>query len=439
MTSVDCIPIKGWILTTLCGCMVQAAGQPASGAPVVTEVRDRPTPKVWIQQHFGVEFPSSARRFTLYYRSTDEDLTLFSFVIAKDDLERLLNGKGIFPKYADLVRGGAGVRSDIANDAGSRHFADKVAGLRNAVWTIKVRTEATQPREVQVWTAEVSVGTWEVCVSVITEKHADEFIAHTGFPRPAVPALVCSCVVMETYLTGKQETGIWQQWSLEAAGHRQFLQAMEAVPDATRYVGARAEALAGRLNARGPAMGLSWWQPSELATQHAEGADPVHGFWREKGDPSAALVIGRVDGLFRSYTYTRCQVLTPDPCDAIWGWLGLPLPASARNAYYASDSSMAGIVIWVRFDLPAPEVATCLAQTSSLPNYAEFTADATTQEFLETAYRTGAPRWWCPQELHEGLYALRSTNTKELADVCGGIGRLSPEIARVYVGAFSPW
>jgi hypothetical protein len=100
---------------------------------------------------------------------------------------------------------------------------------------------------------------------------------------------------------------------------------------------------------------------------------------------------------------------------------------------------MAGVVYWMRFDLPWRDFVTCLTQTRSLPTYAEFATDPTVREYLQTAYQTGAPEWWHPEELDEGLCALRRSNTKELTDISVGVGRLPGEDVRVYIGVFSAW
>lgn len=433
------LPVRNGILAALCWCAVAAAGQPAQGQADAADTRQRPTPKTWIQRYLGIVFPTSARHFTVHYRSADEDVVLFSFAVAADDLPRLLNGRGIFPHYADLVRGSSAAHTDLARDSGSRHFAQKVAALKNVFSAIKERTDATGPREVQLWTSQVSVDAWEVCVAAITEKHADETIGRHSFRMPAASLDTSSCVVMDNYLVGKDSTRIWQRWSLDAPGYRQLIEAMERTTDAARYVGTGAEALANRLHAQGARGGPPWWDPSELALSRAIGAELVRGFCRGGSDTTTGLVVGPVDGLFRCYAYTQGHVLTPDPCDAVWGWLGLSLPARVRNACYESSSNPAGLVAWIRFDLPVREVAPCLAQASALPRYLEFTADPVVKDRLETAYQADAPPWWCPQELREGLYALRRTNTKELAEVCAGVGHLSPEITRVYIGLFSPW
>lgn len=430
---------RSWRWRALCWCIMGAVSPLGYGQAAATDATQKPTPRAWIQRYLGVSFPDSARHFAVYYRSADKDVVLFSFDIAADDLPRLLNETGVFPPYATLVRGDSGVRSDVAGDSGSLHFAQRVAGLRNAFSATKVRANAAQPLELQLWTAEVSVGTWRVYVSVITDKHADETIARSSFQMPAVPRSVSSWVVVNSPLVGRDATRIWQRWNLDLAGYRHLMQTVETAGEAVRYDSMRAEALAERLNARGPDMGVSWWKPSELMENHAGGRDSVQGFCWGGADASTALVLGRVDGLFRCYAYTQCHILTPDPCDAIWAWVGLSLPTGARNASYESSSTMAGLVAWIRFDLPLRDLATCLAQASALPSYAEFVVDAVAKKHLEASYQTDAPPWWCPQELNEGLYAQRRTNTKELAEVCVGLGHLSPEIARVYIGLFSPW
>ncbi len=434
---LGCAPTRCWVWMALYGCAMGAASQSAYGQAAVTDAPESPTAKIWIQRYLGVAFPSSAKHFAVYYRSADKDTALFSFDIATDDLPHLLDGTGVFPRYADLTKGNPDVPGGIARDSGSRHFAQRVAALKNAFSAIKRRSDPAPPLEVQLWTAEVSVGAWRVYVSVTTDKHTDETIVRRSFRMPAMPRSADSCVVMSSFLIGKDATGIWQRWSLDTPGYRHLRQALESAEGAVRYDGSRAEALADRLNARGPEAGVSWWNPSELARSRP--GDSVQGFYRGGDDTSTALVLGRVDGLFHCYAYTQDHVLTPDPCDAIWAWLGLSLPAGARNASYESSSNMAGLVAWIRFDLPLRDLVPCLAQASALPSYLEFTADPVVKDRLETSYQTDAPVWWCPQELSEGLYALRQTNTKELAEVCAGVGRLSPQVAGVYVGLFSPW
>ncbi len=434
---LGCAPTRCWIWMALWWYAMGAASQPGCGEATATYAPESPTPKVWIQHYLGVVFPSSAKHFAVYYRSADKDIALFSFDIATDDLPHLLDGTGVFPKYADLTKGNPDVPGRIARDSGTRHFAQRVAALKNAFSAIKLRSDPAPPLEVQLWTAEVSVGDWRAYVSVTTDKRTDETIVRRSFRMPAVPRSADSCVVMSSFLIGKDATSIWQRWSLDTPGYRHLRQALESAGGAVRPDGSRAEALADRLNARGPEAGVPWWNPAELARSRP--GDSVQGFYRGRDDTSTTLVFGRVDGLFHCYAYTQGHVLTSDPCDAIWAWLGLSLPAGARKASYESSSNMAGLVAWIRFDLPLREVAICLAQTSALPSYAEFTADPVVKDRLETAYQTDAPPWWWPRELSEGLYALRQTHTKELAEVCAGVGRLSPQVARVYVGLFSPW
>jgi hypothetical protein len=100
---------------------------------------------------------------------------------------------------------------------------------------------------------------------------------------------------------------------------------------------------------------------------------------------------------------------------------------------------MAGVVYWIRFDLPRQDFVTCLAHTPSLPMYAEFTADATMREHFHASYQRGAPEWWHPQELDQDIYAQRRSDTKDLHDVSVGLGQLPAESVRVYIGVFSAW
>jgi hypothetical protein len=383
-----------------------------------------------------VDFPKSAKHFVLYYRSADEDVVLFSFDIDQDGLQRLMDGQSIFPRYRALATGGPGVRSGIIRDWGSKHFAQRVAALRNPLSATKVRANAAEPREVQVWTAERTLGIWQVCVSVTTDKHVDETVAYCDFRMPVVPQEMQIFVVIEGPVERTYDTEIWQRWSLDTTGYQEFVQLVKARPDTVKRTNAAARRLADWLDARGQAPGVSWWKPSELTGSSAGGLEPPEGFFRKGADMMSSLVVGRVDGLFRCYAYTQCHALALDPCDAVWRLLRLPLPSSTRNVHYETSSNLAGDVSWVRFDLPLGDVAACLAQTPTLPAYTEFTADAAAKKCLETSYQTDAPQWWHPQELIDGIYAQRRNNTKILADICVGLGHLPGEVARVYVGAF---
>jgi hypothetical protein len=432
----SCIPGRNWLLVALCCCTLEAAGQGTSGSPEVIDARNRPTPKAWIQRYLGVDFPKSARHFVFYYRSADEDVLLFSFDIDKGSLQHLMNGQSIFPRYRALSTGGSGVRDEIIRDWGSKHFAQQVAVLRNPLSATKARASAAEPQEVQVWAAEGTAGAWQVCVAVTTDKRVDKTVADCGVRMPVVPQEMRSVAVIEGPLERPYDTDIWQRWSLDMADYRKFVQIMRARPDTIRRTDVAARRLADWLDARGPAPGVPWWKPSELTGSSVGGVEPSESFSRKEADMMSLLVIGRVDGLFRCYAYTQCQVLARDPCDAVWRLLRLPLPSSAHNVYHETSSNPAGDVSWVRFDLPWGDVAACLAQTPTLPAYSEFAADVAAQEFLETSYRTDAPQWWHPQELRDGIYTLRRNNTKILADICAGIGWLPGEVNRVYIGAF---
>ncbi len=429
------VSVRSWLLVAVCWHGMGATDQGASGLPEVPDARNRPTPKAWIQRYLDADFPTSAKHFVLYYRSADEDVVLFSFDIDKDGLQRLTDGQTIFPRYRALATGGPGVRSGIISDGGSQRFAQRVAALRNPLSATKVRARAAEPREVQMWAAEGTAGMWQVSVAVTTDKRVHKAVADCGVRMPVVPQELQVVAIIEGPLEKPYDTDIWQRWSLDMASYQEFAQIMRAHPDTVRRTDAAARQLADWLNAQGQAPG-PWWKPSELTGGSPGGLEPLEGFSRRGTDMISSLVIGRVNGLFRCYAYTQCQVLARDPCDAVWRLLRLPLPSSAHNVYYETSSNPAGDVSWVRFDLPWGDVAACLAQTPTLPAYTDFTADSAAKEFLETAYRTGAPQWWHPQKLRDGIYALRRNNTKILADICVGIGRLPGEVSRVYIGAF---
>ena len=430
--------IHKWMLSAACCTALWTVAQPGYGQ--ADTASGRPTPKAWIQRCFGVDFPKSAKHFVLYYRSLDEDVVLFSFDIDQGDLQRLMDGRSMFPRYGDLTTGGPGVPSGIVRDWGSTSFAKRVSALLNSLSGTRTRANGTEPREVRVWTAERTAGIWQVCVSVTTDKHLDEMIADGGFRMPVVSQEMRICVVVEGHIARTDDTAIWQRWSLNTAGYEELVQMMRTRPDVFHRTGAAARRFANGLDTRSQAPGVPWWQPSELARNGEGDSETIHGFSRKGSDIVSSLVIGRVeDGLFRCYAYTQCRVLALDPCDGVWRVLRLPLPSSARNVHYETSSNIAGDVSWIRFDLPSDDVTACLAQTPVLPKYAESTADAAVKEYLETSYHAGAPPWWHPGELSAGVYALRRNNTKILADICVGLARLPGENIRVYIGGFSAW
>jgi len=434
-----CVLVRTWVLAAVCWYTAWGAGRPAYAQPALARAEERLTPKAWIQQYLGVEFPNSARHFVLYYRAGDEDVALFSFDIAKDDLQHLMDGRGIFPGYGDLVNGGPDLPERVVRDSGSQYFAQKMAGMKNALSASKSQTTPGEPLTVQLWTTEASAGIWAVCVCVISDENADIAIAYGGFKMPVAPQETHSYVIIDSRLEGRADTNVWQRWSLDEAAYRELMQTVKARTDIVRYSGGAAERMAGRLTARGPAPGTPWWKPSELKQSHPGDSEPLQGFLDKGPGVTSALVIGHMDGLLRCYVHTQRHVLVPDPLERIWRLLRLDLRASASDAHYESASSPAGIVCWMRFDLPRRDFVACLAQTPILPTYAEFTADAAVREHLHTAYQTGAPEWWRPQELSEGIYARRGSSGKDLHDISVGLGRLPEENIRVYIGAFSPW
>ncbi len=458
--------VRNWILAAMCWSVVGAYG-PAEW----TRAEEKLPPKAWIQRYLGVEFPDSAKHFELHYRSSNEDVVLFSFDLDKADLEHLLDGKSIFPSRGDLVPGASAVPEWIVRDPGSQYFAQEVGALQYALSAIKTGAGPAHPRELRWWTSELPSGAWQMCVSIMADKQIDKANVSDGFAAAATPQEIHSCIIIDSRPGRPYDTCTWQRWSLDEAGYREFLQMVETHSDVERYSGVAAERLAGRLDAQGPGLDAPWWKPvrrgmgfqpmqhrqdadatkshgqdgtkrdsSRLGT-HARATSPdlLEGFRYRGSDLTSALVMGRVEGLFCCYAYTQRNVLVPDPLDAIRSLLGLPLPASTRAAHYESGSSMAGVVYWMRFDLPRCDFATCLARTPSLPTYAEFGADVALKEYLQTAYQTGAPEWWQPQELNEGIYALRRSNMKNLTDVSVGLSPLPEEKVRVYIGAFSAW
>ena len=435
-----CVLVRTWVLAAVCWYTTWGAGRPAYAQRALARAEERLTPKAWIQQYLGVEFPNSARHFVLYYRSSDEDIALFSFDIAKDDLQHLMDGRGIFPGYGDLVSGGSDLPERIVRDSGSQYFAQKMAAMQNALSASKSRTTGAEPLTVQLWTTEASAGRWAVCVCVISDQCADRAIAYGGFKTPAAPQETHSYVIIDSRIERVPDTTVWQRWSLDEAAYRQLMQTVKARADIVRYSGGAAERRAGGLTRRGPTPGTPWWKPSELNQSQLGDSELLEGFSDKGPGVTSTLVIGRVDGLFRCYVHTRRHVLASDPLERIWRLLSLQLPASASDAHYESaSSSPAGIVFWMRFDLPRRDFEACLAQTPTMPTYAEFAADAAVREYLHTAYQSGAPEWWRPQELSEGIYARRTSNTKEFSDIHVGLGRLPGENIRVYIGAFSPW
>ena len=279
-----------------------------------------------------------------------------------------------------------------------------------------------------------------MCVSILADKHVDKARVSGGFTVPVAHQEMHSYVIIDSRPGQPYDTRIWQRWSLDEAGYREFMQTVETRPDVGKHPSVGAERQADRLDARGPAPEVPWWKPSELKPSHAGDSEPMGGFWyKGPDDMTSGLVVGCVDGLFRCYACTQRNVLVPDPLDAIRGLLGLPLPASACDAHYESGSNMAGVVYWIRFDLPLRDFVTCLAHTPILPTYAKFAADAAVTEYLQTAYQSGAPEWWHPEELNQGIYALRRSNAKHLSDVSVGLGCLPGENIRVYIGGFSSW
>lgn len=435
----SCALIRTWILAAVCWYTAWGGCQEAYAQPALSRADGKLTPKAWIQQYLDMEFPSSAKHFLLYYKANDEDIVLFSFDIAKDDLKHLMDGKGIFPRYGDLVSGGSDFPKQIVRDSGSHFFTQKIATMQNALSASRSRTTPTKPRIVQLWTSEASAGQWAVCVSVISDTGPDMTIAYSGFKMPVAPKETKSYVIIDSRREQMADTDVWQRWSLDEVAYRELTQTIKTRIDVVRYSGSAAERRYVGLTRLGPAPETPWWKPSELRQTRPGDSEPLEFFYDKGPGVTSSLVIGRMDSLFRCYVHTERHVLASDPLDKIWQLLHLELPASASNAYYESASSPAGIVFWMRFDLPRRDFEACLAQTPNLPAYAHFTEDAAVKEYLHTAYRSGAPAWWRPQELSEDIYALRTTNTKELSDLSVGLGRLSVENIRVYIGAFSPW
>jgi hypothetical protein len=321
------VPIRNWILPAMC-CYTMWG---AYGQPELARAEERLPPKAWIQQYLGVDFPGSAKHFVLYYRSSDEDVVLFSCDITKDDLGHLMDGKGIFPSYADLVKGGSDLPERIVRDSGSQYFAQKVAAMRNALSATRRRTSPAEPLEVRLWTNEAPVGTWEVCVSILADKQVDKARVSGAFKVPVTQREMYSYIIIDSRPGQPYDTRIGQRWSLDEAGYREFMRTVETRPDVGRYSNVGAEKLADRLDTRGPVPEVPWWKPSELKLSHAGGPEPMGGFWYKSPDMNSRLVVGRVNGLFRCYASTERNVLVPDPLDAIRGLLGLPLPASAMH------------------------------------------------------------------------------------------------------------
>ena len=81
-----CVLVRTWVLAAVCWYTAWGAGRPAYAQPTLARAEERLTPKAWIQQYLGVEFPNSARRFVLYYRASDEDVALFSFDTANSSV-----------------------------------------------------------------------------------------------------------------------------------------------------------------------------------------------------------------------------------------------------------------------------------------------------------------------------------------------------------------
>jgi hypothetical protein len=253
-------------------------GYPPYGQTEAPRAEARPTPKAWVRQYLGVEFPNSAKHFLLYYRSSDEDVVLFSFDIALDDLRRLLDGKGIFPGYDELTPGGSDLPERIVCDPGSRYFAQRVAALPNALSATTRRTSRAGPLELRWRTGARPAGMQGVCVAVIAEKHADKAIAYGGFQTPGTPQDARSYVIMDSRLERVGDTKIWQRWSLDEAGYREFLRMTAERPDVQRQSGTAAERHAGSLDTPGPVRKLPWWQPSELRQSRAGDSEPTEAF-----------------------------------------------------------------------------------------------------------------------------------------------------------------
>jgi len=404
------------------------------------QARTRLTPKAWLQEYLAIRLPDSAGQLTFYYRSEAEDTVLFSFYIAPSDLAQLLDGKALFPGYGDLKTGGAELPEWVLRDPAVRHFVRKIEGMRNALSATRERAGPAEPREVRLWTAARTAEVQEVCILLGTGRRAEQAVPVARFPMPAVSRETHCYITIDSRLEHTYDTVIWQHWTFDAAGYREFLQRARTHRDLVKYADNRdVERLADRMHARGPAPGLSWWRPAALKPDGTEAAAPPAGFRLGETDEdwSLVLVIGRAEGIFHAYAHTQCHILTADPRDAVERLLGLLLPAAASEVRYYCDSNLAGDVAWVRFDLPLPDLVACLARTTTLPVYAEFTADAALKERLETAYRSGAPPWWQPEELQDGRYAEQRRDTKELHGLSAGLGRLPGGKVRVHIGAFS--
>ncbi|MCU0913067.1 MAG: hypothetical protein MUC88_00715 [Planctomycetes bacterium] len=444
MISAPCdtkhVLVRKWGLAGMCWCSLWGVQRAAYGELPSAQAQARLTPQAWLEQYLGVRFPISARHFVFSYRSDVEDVVLFCLDLAREDLEQLLDGKAVFPAYRDLAKGSVEFPEPFSRDPTLGHFAQRVTALWNPLSVTSKRVQRAESWEVRVWTAERTAGVWEVCVLLITGKHAEKAVAHENLPRPAAAREMHTHVTIDSRLEHRYDTGVWQRWTLDEAGYRQFLQEARTHSRLVKYGGpGEVERLADRLSTWGPGTESSWWRPAELNRGVEEASRSLEGFrlGESQEDRTLVLILGRTDGLFLCYAHAQCHTITPDPRDAIWTLLGLDLPASVSEVCYASDSNLAGQVGWVRFDLPRPDLVTCLARTATLPVYAEFTTDAAVREHLETAYRTGAPAWWQPQELQEGRYAQRRRDTKELHGLHVGLGRLPGETVRVYIGTFT--
>jgi len=427
---------KKWVLVGILWCSLWARGPAAGGPPQVTYTGERVSPQVWLQQYLGVEFPGSARHFVLYYRSGDYDVVLFSFDLAPSDLPQLTDGRNILPSYGDLKERSTDLPEWIPRDEGYRAFVRRVIALRHALSALRWGHRPGAPHEVRLWAGETPAGIMEVCVSVIADRRTDR-LTIPGVPEmPAAPVDMRSCILIDSRAPQGYDTSIWERWSLSEGDYREFIETLKTRRDVERVLGAGAERLADRLEAQGRVAKVPAWESSEIKRS----SEPAEGFhFKGSENLSAMLVAGHVDSIFRCYACTERNLLVPDPRDAIPRVLGAPLPASVRDAHYESASPLGGIVFWIRFDLPLHDWVICLAGSRTLPGYAEFTVDAALKQYLETGYPSGAPPWWQPGQLQDGLYAQRTTNTKDLSDVTVGFGRLSAESVRVYIGACSPW
>lgn len=207
------VRIRGRLLVVVCCCAVWATGRSVEGQTELSPAaaRERPTPKAWIERYLGVAFSDSARHFVLYYRSSDQDVLLFSFDVAGDDLQELMNGRGIFPAYDDLRARDSEPSDGVVRDSGSRAFAWTVAAMKNARFAAKGRAAPGEWPAVQLWAAEASVDRWRVCVSIVNEGQADEAAAYGGFTMPAASREVRGYVTVDSRLEQVDDTGIWQR------------------------------------------------------------------------------------------------------------------------------------------------------------------------------------------------------------------------------------